>query len=100
MQQDNDNIWFEHELYIYTPNTANPDLKEYNEIEKYYQKRLKNGTFDFDKGMILMSRYLKKVANRYIEDHGQRMNITKKIITKDLIENVGKSLLDDIVEYN
>jgi len=27
MQQDNDKIWFEHELYIYTPNTANPDLK-------------------------------------------------------------------------
>jgi len=100
MQQDNDKLWFEHELYIYTPNTANPDLKQYMDIEKYYQKRLNNGTFDFDKGMILMTRYLKKVANRYIEDHGQRMNITKKIITKELIENVGKSLLNDIMEYN
>ncbi|ARF12581.1 hypothetical protein Klosneuvirus_8_5 [Klosneuvirus KNV1] len=100
MQLQNDRIWFEHELYIYTPNTANPDLKQYTEIEKYYQKRLKNGTFDFNKGMILMTRYLKKVANRYVEDHGQRMNINKEIITKELIDNVGKRLLDDIIEYN
>lgn len=67
MQQDNDKIWFEHELYIYTPNTANPDLKQYMNIEKYYQKRLKNSTFDFNKGMILACelRFTNKTINLF-----------------------------------
>jgi|AntRauTorckE6833_2_1112554.scaffolds.fasta_scaffold253112_1 hypothetical protein len=92
--------WFERELYIYTVNSANQYLNQYFELEKYYQKRMKNKTFDFDKGMILMRKYLSKVANYYVNENSERMGINKDIITNQLIEDVGKRLLDDIVDGN
>lgn len=47
-----------------------------------------------------MTKYLKQVANDYVKRLGYTMNITNKIITKELIDTVGKRLLDDIITNN
>lgn len=90
--------WFEDRLYLFTTNINNPQIYNYEQYRKYFQKRVITGTYDEEKGMKLITKAVRQVAKYYVTEYGIANDVHKKDITNELITNVSKRFLDDLIE--